>query len=143
MKYCILCTFFCLQTLFNHLCIHGFNKETWDTSAEAGNAKNQRSLRWGTESLAREIGNGWKYLLHRVWWAVLGQGPKQRREGVLTSWDVPESFLEEGALELNLEDQAAFEHIHMSPFWISTHSCHMLTRYVATGKMTFYRTQVV
>lgn len=57
-----------------------------------------------------------------------GTGTKAEERGGPDQLGCPRKFMEEGALELNLEDQAAFEHIHMSPFWISTHSCHVLTQ---------------
>lgn len=77
---------------------------------------------------------------------VWGQGQKQRREGVLASWDVLETFLDEEALERNFEKQAAFEHTRLSLFRVPAPSCHVLTRYNAAGRMTFYqkfRTQTV
>lgn len=43
------------------------------------------------------------------------------------------------ALELNLEDQVAFEHVHLSPFLVSVPSCCALTKYIVAGRMTSYR----
>ena len=140
MRYCILFTFF-PYSHFSFICGFVYAKANrahtvcsgWE-SKESKEIALGDSAQWGGGAC-----NAGKYPLYRVWGAdCFGIGTETAERGLRPAGMSQKAFWTR-TLELNLEDLSALEYAHMSPFWGSVPSFPMLTSFIATRRMTFYR----